>query len=190
MVWARSKPSGNLGTVRGRKEMMDTSAMHYRPRPCSQRLWLGDGHLGISVGHDEDLTYWLQAVRERMARIPGHDRRSVRPGVAQAYPAMFRSTTVLMPKEPGRRAREKELEIEWFMNREFRLRAPARLDQKHPPLAIDFTRYDLKAEEPHGLQREWSLMNVLNQKGLAAAGQTDTAGQLSPDDQRRISHAT
>ena len=32
-------------------------------------------------------------------------------------------------------------------------------------MVIDFTRYDLPAHEPQTLQREWSLMNVLNQKG-------------------------
>ena len=37
-----------------------------------------------------------------------------------------------------------------------------------PSMAIDFTRYDLKAQEPQGLQRKWSLMSVLNQKGSRA----------------------
>ena len=46
-------------------------------------------------------------------------------------------------------------------------------------MAIDFTRYDLPAAEPHALQREWSLMNVLNQKGHAAAGQADAAAEIA-----------
>jgi len=55
-----------------------------------------------------------------------------------------------------------------------------------PPVAIDFRRYDLKAEEPHGRQREWSLMNVLNQKGTRPQDKPIPLGQLSPQDQHRI----
>jgi hypothetical protein len=51
---------------------------------------------------------------------------------------------------------------------------------------IDFTRYDLKAEEPQGLQREWSLMNVLNQKGTRPQDKPVKLAQLTPGDQQRI----
>jgi hypothetical protein len=53
-------------------------------------------------------------------------------------------------------------------------------------MAIDFTRYDLKAEEPSGLQREWSLMNVLNQKGSRAQDKPVRLSQMSAEDQHRI----
>lgn len=53
-------------------------------------------------------------------------------------------------------------------------------------MVIDFTRYDLKADEPKGPQREWSLMNVLNQKGTRPQDKPVRLGQLTPDDQRRI----
>ena len=55
-----------------------------------------------------------------------------------------------------------------------------------PSMAIDFTRYDLKAQEPKGLQREWSLMNVLNQKGSRPQDKPVRLSQLSPEDQRSI----
>lgn len=64
------------------------------------------------------------------------------------------------------------LEIKWFMNKKFRL---ALLRDWHkqssPTYVIDFTRYDLKAEEPKDATpdkpcKDWSLMNVINQKGL------------------------
>ena len=55
-----------------------------------------------------------------------------------------------------------------------------------PPSAIDFTRYDLKADEPRGLQREWSLMNVLNQKGTRPQDKPRPLRKLAADDQRRI----
>jgi hypothetical protein len=53
-------------------------------------------------------------------------------------------------------------------------------------MVIDFTRYDLKAEEPHRLQREWSLMNVLNQKGTRPQDKPRRLRELTPDDQRLI----
>ena len=177
---------GNLGTVRGRKEMMDTTAMHFdRGHALNGFGWV-TGIWEISVGHDEDLTYWLQAVRERWPDTQvmtegafGLEWRKHTPSNASLnYRFDARGT--------GAPGSEKELEIEWFMNREFRLALLHDWTKSNPPLAIDFTRYDLKAEEPHGLQREWSLMNVLNQKGSRPQDKPIRLGQLSPDDQRRI----
>ena len=64
------------------------------------------------------------------------------------------------------------MEIRWFMNKKFRL---ALLRDWHkndsPTYVIDFTRYDLKAQEPIDPSpdkpiKDWSLINILNQKGL------------------------
>jgi hypothetical protein len=72
------------------------------------------------------------------------------------------------------------------MNREFRLGLLNNWTTGSPPMVIDFTRYDLQAHEPKGLQREWSLMNVLNQKGTRLEDKPIRLGQLIPEDQRRI----
>jgi hypothetical protein len=89
-------------------------------------------------------------------------------------------------KGTGAPGSEKELEIQWFMNREFRLALLRNWTKNETPEAIDFTRYDLKAEEPKGFEREWSLMNVLNQKGTRPQDQPMRLGAMSRDDQRRI----
>jgi hypothetical protein len=81
---------------------------------------------------------------------------------------------------------EKELEIKWYMNREFRLALLRNWMKDDAPMVIDFTRYDLPAHEPQVLQREWSLMNVLNQKGTRPQDNPLRLTQLSADDQRRI----
>ena len=81
---------------------------------------------------------------------------------------------------------EKELEIKWYMNREFRLALLRNWTKNDAPMVIDFTRYDLPAQEPQTLQREWSLMNVLNQKGTRPQDKPLPLAQLSADDQRRI----
>jgi len=89
-------------------------------------------------------------------------------------------------KGTGAPGSERELEIQWFMNREFRLALLHNWEKGSPPLAIDFTRYDLPANEPEVLQREWSLMNVLNQKGTRPQDKPIRIGQLGADDQRLI----
>jgi len=63
------------------------------------------------------------------------------------------------------------LEIKWFMNKEFRLALLRDWHQNSPEMVIDFTRYDLTAKEPADPSPEhpdknWSLINEINQKGL------------------------
>jgi hypothetical protein len=72
------------------------------------------------------------------------------------------------------------------MNREFRLALLRDWTKNEAPMVIDFTRYDLKAEEPKGPQREWSLMNVLNQKGTRAQDKPVRLAELSEENQRLI----
>jgi hypothetical protein len=72
------------------------------------------------------------------------------------------------------------------MNQEFRLALLRDWVKDGPRMVIDFTRYDLHAEEPRGLQREWSLMNVLNQKGTRPLDKPVRLGSLSAEDQAHI----
>jgi hypothetical protein len=78
------------------------------------------------------------------------------------------------------------LEIEWRMNKQFRLALLRDWTNGSPWKAIDFTRYDLPAQEPAAPQREWSLMNVLNQKGTRLEDKPVRLGHLSADDQHII----
>jgi hypothetical protein len=81
---------------------------------------------------------------------------------------------------------ERDLEIQWFMNQQFRLGMLRNWTQNRPPMVIDFTRYDLPASEPTTLKREWSLMNELNQKGTRPQDKPIGLGQLRAEDQRLI----
>ena len=177
---------GNMGKVAGRKEMMDTTAMHFdRGHALNGFGWV-TGIWEVSIGHDEDLTYWLQAVRERWP-----DTQVMTEGAFGLEWRKHNASNAALnyrfdAKGTGGPGSEKDLEIEWFMNREFRLALLHDWTRNSPAMAIDFTRYDLKAEEPQGLQREWSLMNVLNQKGTRPQDKPIRLGQLSPEDQHRI----
>jgi len=177
---------GHLGTVAGRKEMMDTTAMHFDSGHALNGFGWVTGIWEVSVGHDEDLAYWLQAVRERWP-----DTQVMTEG---AFGLEWRKHTPnndglnyrFDAKGTGAPGSEKELEIQWFMNREFRLGLLRDWTRNESPMAIDFTRYDVKAEEPKDLEREWSLMNVLNQKGTRPVDKPMRLGALSGEDQRRI----
>ncbi|HUH64005.1 MAG TPA: DUF3863 domain-containing protein [Terracidiphilus sp.] len=176
---------GNLGQIAGRNEMMATTAMHFDTGHALNGFGFVTGIWEVSIGHDEDLAWWLQAVRERWP-----DTRVMTEGAfglewRRHYADNDRLNYRFDAKGTGAPGSEKELEIEWFMNKEFRL-ALLRNRKTEPWVAIDFTRYDLKAEEPRGLQREWSLMNVLNQKGTRPQDKPVRLGELRADDQRRI----
>lgn len=58
---------------------------------------------------------------------------------------------------------DKDKEIRWFMNKDFRLALLKDLDDNSEEV-IDFTRYDLPAQEPRDLTRKWSLYGQINQK--------------------------
>jgi hypothetical protein len=140
----------------------------------------------VSIGHDEDLTCWLQAVQSRWPDTQvltegafGLDWRKHTPNNALLN---YRFDA----KGTGAPGSEKELEIKWFMNREFRLALLKNWETDRPSFVIDFTRYDLPAHEPQALQREWSLMNVLNQKGTRPQDKPVRLGQLTAEDQQRI----
>ncbi len=179
---------GNLGTIAGRKEMMDTTAMHFDSGYALNGFGWVTAIWEVSIGHDEDLAWWLQAVRDRWpdTRVMTEGafglewRRHNPDNTAVNYRFDARGT--------GAPGSEKNLELEWFMNREFRLALLRDWTKNSPWMAIDFTRYDLKTGEPQDLRREWSLINVINQKGNRTQDAPVRLSQLSPGDQRLIYH--
>ncbi|MGA8044043.1 MAG: DUF3863 domain-containing protein [Terracidiphilus sp.] len=176
----------DLGLEVGRREMLETTAVHFDGGCALNGFGWVTAIWEVSVGHDEDLTYWLQAVR---ARWP--DTQVITEGAfglqwRRHNPDNSRLNYRFDAKGTGAPGSEKQLEIEWFMNQEFRLALLRDWVQPSPWMAIDFTRYDLPAEEPRTLQREWSLMNELNQKGTRPQDKPMRLGQLSAEDRRRI----
>ena len=79
------------------------------------------------------------------------------------------------------------LEIEWFMNRNFRLALLRDWHSNTPRQVIDLTRYDLPAQEPpdpspaHPV-KNWSLMNRINQKDLRPQDKPRPLAELDPQD--------
>jgi len=84
-----------------------------------------------------------------------------------------------------------DLEIRWFMNKDFRLALLRNWKENSPEKVIDFTRYDLEAREPADPQagepiRNWSLMNRLNQKGTRAQDKPMDINKLNEEEQAII----
>ena len=71
-AWASapSRPSASRPEA-GRKEMIDTTAMHFDHGYALNGFGWVTGIWEVSIGHDEDLTWWLQAIA-----IAGPIRRS------------------------------------------------------------------------------------------------------------------
>jgi len=177
---------GNLGVAAGRKEMLDTTAMHFDGGHSLNGFGWVTAIWEVSIGHDEDLAWWLGSVRDRWP-----DTRVMTEGAFGLEWRMHNPDNSAVnyrfdAKGTGAPGSEKNLEIEWFMNRQFRLALLRDWVKNGPSMDIDFTRYDLKAEEPRDLRREWSLMNVLNQKGTRPQDKPVRLGELSADDQRLI----
>ncbi len=83
------------------------------------------------------------------------------------------------------------LEIKWFMNKEFRLALLRDWHKNTPAKVIDFTRYDLPAQEPadptpENPIKDWSLINVINQKGLRPQDKPRLLEEMSAEDRALI----
>jgi hypothetical protein len=177
---------GNLGTAAGRREMLDTTAVHFDTGHDLNGFGWVTGIWEVSIGHDEDLTYWLQTVRDRWPDTSVLTEGEFGLKWREHTPSNASLNYRFEERGTGAPGSEKELEIKWYMNREFRLALLRNWMKDDAPMVIDFTRYDLPAHEPQVLQREWSLMNVLNQKGTRPQDNPLRLTQLSADDQRRI----
>jgi hypothetical protein len=177
---------GDLGIAPGRKEMLDTVAMHFDQGHALNGFGFVTAIWETSLGHDADLTWWLQAVKNRWPDTQVMTEGAFGLEWRKHYANNANINYRFDAKGTGAKGSEPELEIQWFMNQEFRLALLRNWKTGTPPLVIDFTRYNLKAEEPKTLQREWSLINVLNQKGIRPQDKPIRLEQLPADDQQRI----
>jgi hypothetical protein len=176
----------DLGEKIGRREMIDTTAMHFDQGYALNGFGWVTAIWEVSIGHDPDLTRWLEQIMERWP-----DTQVLTEGeFGMEWRKYNRNNDSLNyrfdAKGTGAPGSEKDLEILWYMNQEFRLALLHRLRADAPHMVIDFTRYDLPAHEPQKLQREWSLMNVLNQKGTRLQDKPVRLRELAIEDQRRI----
>jgi hypothetical protein len=108
---------GNLGIEAGRREMMATTAMHFDRGHELNGFGFVTGIWETSLGHDDDLAWWLQAVHERWP-----DTQVVTEGAfglawRQHNPTNDRLNYRFDARGTGAPGSDANLKIEWFMNR-------------------------------------------------------------------------
>jgi len=165
------------GPERGVREMLHTTAVHFdRGFELNRFAWVTDcwelslfGFRGPNGKQDlEGMVQWLSQVRRRWP-----DAKLITQGeFGEAWRRHYRHNSFdyrFEERGSGIGGSDANLEIRWFMNRDFRLALLRDWKAGGPEMAIDFTRYDLKAQEPPDATpghpaRNWSLINRLNMK--------------------------
>jgi hypothetical protein len=88
----------------------------------------------------------------------------------QQFPANEQVDYRFVQRGTGIGGSDADKQIRWFMNRDYRLALLRDWKTNEREQVIDFTRYDLPAQEPPDATsdkpaRNWSIMNRINQKG-------------------------
>lgn len=156
---------GRYGPEVGLAQMLHTTAVHFdRGFDLNGFAWVTNCWELCLPFDVSGLTRWLSAVRKRWP-----DTRLITQGEfgliwrdhyhANDFDYRFEQTgSGIGGSDAGKR-------IRWFMNRTFRLGLLGEVERPGEETVIDFTRYDLKAQEPvSGTTRNWSLMGAINQK--------------------------
>jgi hypothetical protein len=178
---------GRFGPETGLQQMLATTAAHFDTGfDLNQWAWVTNCweiSLVPQVGHLEILTAWVRAIRERW---PSAECLTLG-DFGQIWREEHRTNEDIdyrfRQRGTGIGGSDADLEIRWFMNKQFRLALLRDWLRDHPEEVIDFTRYDLPAQEPRELTRNWSLMNRLNQKGIRPQDRPVAFTELSEEDQ-------
>ena len=192
-----------MGTEQGSKAMLATTAAHFDTgfelnhfawvtniwELClveGRKIYGYNGRNGI-----DGLVIWLTEIRRRwpQAKCITHGE------FGMLWRERFKNNDNLnyrfVQRGSGIGGSDADMEIRWFMNRDFRLALLRNRQDNSPEQLIDFTRYDLKAREPADPtpgqhSRNWSLLNRLNQKGIRPQDQPVSIRQLNADEQALI----
>lgn len=171
-----------LGTDPGTKEMLATTAAHFDTGfelngfgwvTCTWELSLVEARQIFDYQGRNGLDGMLIWFREMRRRWP--EAKCVTLGeFGTLWRAEFTNNDRLdyrfVQRGSGICGSDPNLEIRWFMNRDYRMALLRNVATGSTEELIDFTRYDIPAAEPADPQdgghvRNWSIMNRLNQKG-------------------------
>jgi len=193
----------DMGTERGLKAMMATTATHFDDGfrrngfawvTCGWEMGLVEARKIYGYGGRngiDGLHLWLTGIR---ARWP--DTQLITQGeFGERWRARFPNNDTLdyrfVHRGSGIRASEADKQIRWFMNRDFRLALLRDDQQGGKETVIDLTRYDVSAQEPADPadgkhSRNWSLINRINQKGSRPQDQPAALDELTQDEKNLI----
>lgn len=189
-----------LGTEQGTKSMLATTAAHFDKGfelnnfawvTCNWEMSLVEAYkiYGYQENRNgmEGLVIWLNEMRKRWP-----DTKFITQGeFGLLWRSQFKDNSQInyrfVQRGSGVCGSDPDQEIRWFMNKDFRLALLRNWTADEPEKLIDFTRYDIKSQEPADPEpgetiRNWSLMNRLNQKGVRPQDTSMTFEQLLPDE--------
>ena len=177
---------GNLGTKTGLEQMLFTTAVHYDEGfKLNGFAWVTncwEVSLPIEVS---GLTQWLKEIKKRWP-----DVKFITQGeFGLIWKSHYKSNNFNYRFEQGGSGiagSDKNMEIRWFMNKDFRLALLRTTGQPATEKVIDFTRYTLPAKEPAEMTRRWSLMGEINQKQTRPQDKPVPLSELPPDSKSLI----
>ena len=180
---------GNLGPEAGLRQMNATTAVHFdQGFAMNGFAWVTncwEQCLVAQIGHLGSLKAWLTAIRTRWP-----DARCITQGeFGLLWRATYRNNDSLnyrfVQRGTGIGGSDKDKEIRWYMNRDFRFALLKDLTSGTEQV-IDLTRYDIPASEPRDMTRRWSLMGELNQKQTRPQDAPRPFHDLSAGDRSRV----
>lgn len=173
------------GIEKGRQEMLHTTALHFdKGFELNGFAWVTN-IWEIVIG-PEGLADWLSAVRQRWPRTCCITHGEFGLLWRQHFKDNSRLDYRFLERGSGIGGSDADKEIRWFMNQEFRLALLREATNRGSEQVIDFTRYDLPAQEPRQLTRSWSLMGQINQKQTRPQDRPLAWAELPLEDQKRI----
>ncbi len=169
------------GLKTGVDQMIFTTAVHYdKGFKLNGFAWVTncwEVSLPIDV---EGLTQWLSEIKKRWPGV-----KFITQGeFGLIWRSYYKSNSFNYHFEQtgsGIGGSDKNLEIKWFMNKDFRLSLLRNIDQPATEKVIDFTRYTVPAKEPTDMTRRWSLMGEINQKQTRPQDKPVPLSQLPAD---------
>ncbi|MGO8678846.1 MAG: DUF3863 domain-containing protein [Limisphaerales bacterium] len=181
------------GPEKGLRQMMGTTAVHYDSGfKLNGFAWVTNcWEVSLMPRAIDSLTLWLQEIRRRwpatLCVTQGEFGLAWRRHFQSNAPVDYR----FVQRGTGIGGSDADQEIRWFMNRDFRLALLRDCKNDGPERVIDFTRYDLPAQEPPDASpghpaRNWSLMNRINQKGTRPQDQPVRLKELPAQDRDLI----
>ena len=154
----------SFGEKTGLDEMMHTTAIHFdKGIELNGFAWVTNCWEIPIPGDFVGLTSWLKEVKKRWP-----DVKMITQGeFGLLWREHYKDNNFdyrFEGKGSGIGGSDANMEIRWFMNKDFRLALMRDFVKNAPEQVIDFTRYDIPAEEPKEMTRKWSLMGEINQK--------------------------
>ena len=174
------------GSEAGLKQMMFTTADHFNTGfEFNGFAWVTscwEASIVPALCRREDLGLWLEQVRTQWPSAGLVTQAEFGHAWRRHYTDNNDIDYRFIQRGSGLSASDPNLEIRWFMNKSFRLAVLYRWHEDSTPLVIDFTRYDLPAQEPQGMTRNWSLLGQINQKQTRSQDHPVPLGELPSSD--------